>query len=63
MDLFGSKSNSKSNSKINSKNIRKEYDLSKTTKSLFDQLIKSFGKISNEASKDSKLLKSATNKL
>lgn len=58
-----SKSNSKSNSKINSKNIRKEYDLSKTTKSLFDQLIKSFGKISNEASKDSKLLKSATNKL
>ena len=41
----------------------KNYNVKKTTKSIFDQLIKSFGRIGNEAEKDSELLKKASNKL
>jgi thiol-disulfide isomerase/thioredoxin len=41
----------------------KNINVRKTTKSVFDQLIKSFGHIGNEAQKDSKLLKEASNKL
>jgi thiol-disulfide isomerase/thioredoxin len=52
-----SKSGNKSKSDKNTFNVRK------TTKSVFDQLIKSFGRIGTEAEKDSKLLKSASNKL
>ena len=50
------------NKSINSKKT-KNYNVRKTTKSVFDQLIKSFGRIGNEAEKDSKLLKNASNKL
>ena len=56
-----SKSTSKSRSK--SKSSKKTFNVRQTTKSVFDQLIKSFGRIGNEAKKDSKLLKSASNKL
>lgn len=56
-------SNSNTNFKYKSKNTKKNFNLSKTTKSVFNQLIKSFGKIGNEAKKDSKLLKNASNKL
>ena len=41
----------------------KNNNIRKTTKSVFDQLIKSFGHIGNEAKKDSNLLKKASNKL
>ena len=41
----------------------KKYNVKKTTKSVFDQLIKSFERIGDEAVKDSKLLKNASNKL
>ena len=46
-----------------SKSSKNSFNVRKTTKSVFDQLIKSFGRIGNEAKKDSKLLKSASNKL
>jgi len=46
-----------------SKSSKKTSNLRKTTKSVFDQLIQSFGRIGNEAKKDSQLLKSASNKL
>jgi hypothetical protein len=41
----------------------KNTNVKKTTKSVFEQLIKSFQRIGNEAEKDSKLLKKASNKL
>ena len=47
----------KTNRNKSNSNIRK------TTKSVFDKLINSFGHIGNEARKDSKLLKEASNKL
>jgi len=52
-----------SQSKSKSKSGKKSFNIRQTTKSVFDQLIKSFGRIGNEAKKDSKLLKSASNKL
>ena len=50
--------NKKTNSRPNKNN-----NIRKTTKSVFNQLIKSFGHIGNEAKKNSKLLKNASNKL
>ena len=46
------------NSKKQTKN-----NIKKSTKEVFGELIKSFGRISNEAHRDSKLLKRASNKL
>ena len=41
------------------KNIKKNYNIKKSTKSVFTKLINSFDRISNEAKKDAKLLKEA----
>ena len=57
-----SSKSSKPSKSLNSKK-NKTYNVRKTTKSVFDQLIKSFGRIGNEAVKDSNLLKKASNKL
>jgi len=63
-----SKKKSKMSPKMSPKMSRKSHkknsnDVKKTTKSVFDQLIMSFGRIGNEAKKDSELLKKASNKL
>ena len=58
-----SKSVKNPSSKSSNSKKTKTYNVRKTTKSVFDQLIKSFGRIGNEAEKDSKLLKTASNKL
>ena len=65
------KSNAKSNTKSNTKSKRlkgktvrtKTQAIRTTTKNVFDQLIKSFGRIGKEAKQDAVLLKSASNKL
>ena len=44
-------------------NNKKENNVRKTTKNVFEQLIKSFGRIGEEAIRDSKLLKEATTHL
>ena len=44
-------------------NNKKQNNVRKTTKNVFEQLIKSFGRIGDEAEKDSKLLKKATRHL
>ena len=49
----------KSGKSINKKNIKKNYDLKKSTKSVFTKLINSFDRISKEAQKDAELLTEA----
>ena len=59
-----SKAHTVRNSKRQSKqNIQNKNNIKKSTKEVFGELIKSFGRISNEAHKDAKLLKQASNKL
>ena len=58
------KAHSKPNTRQHKKtHTNKNNNVRKTTKSVFNQLIKSFGHIGNEAKKDSKILKNASNKL
>ena len=55
------KPHTKNHSKHHSKHHTKNNDVKYKTKSVFNQLIKSFDKIGSEAEKDSILLKKATN--
>jgi len=52
---------SKKSKKVSTKNVKN--NLRTSTKEVFRELIKSFGRIGNEAKKDSKILRNATTKL